>query len=385
MIMIHRAFAIQLIRDRLNLKYFLQILLIHLFIQDKLFITSHLSRETIMSTIRSYAALGAGQALEPYQYDAGELKAHEVEVKVEYCGVCHSDLSMIDNEWGSAKYPLIAGHEIIGTISALGSETRGLKVGQRVGIGWTADSCQYCDQCVGGKQVLCANGSTPTIGGHAGGFAESVRASWQWIIPVPDGLNPEVAGPLLCGGITVFDPLLRHQIQGIHKVGVIGIGGLGHMAIKLIKAWGCEVVAFSSSPDKTQEILDMGADQVVNSRDKTALKALRGEFDLIINTINVSVDWMPYFAALAPEGKFHTVGAVLEPIAVPAFTLIGGAKAVTGSPTGSPLALRQLLRFAARTQVEPTVEVFPMSQINDAIQHLRDGKARYRVVLKADF
>lgn len=338
-----------------------------------------------MATIRSYAAFAAGQALEPYQYDAGELKAHEVEVSVEYCGICHSDLSMIDNEWGSSKYPLVAGHEIIGRISALGSEAsnKGLKIGQRVGIGWTADNCQYCDSCLGGKQVLCQNGTTSTIDSK-GGFADKVRASWQWIIAVPDNLNPEVAGPLLCGGITVFNPLLQHGIQGIHKVGVIGIGGLGHMAIKLIKAWGCEVVAFSSSPDKTQEILAMGADEVVNSRDKAALKALRGQFDLIINTINVSVDWMPYFAALAPEGKFHTVGAVLEPIAVPAFTLIGGAKSVTGSPTGSPVALRQLLKFAERTQVEPTVEIFSMSQINEAIQHVRDGKARYRVVLKAD-
>lgn len=338
-----------------------------------------------MSIIRSYAALEPGQPLQPYDYDAGELKAHEVEVKVEYCGVCHSDLSMIDNEWGGAKYPLIAGHEVIGTITQLGSEARGLEVGQRVGIGWTADSCQHCDCCIGGKQVLCQNGTTATIVGHAGGFAETVRAGWQWVIPVPDDLNPEVAGPLLCGGITVFDPLLRHNIQGVHKVGVIGIGGLGHIAIKLAKAWGCEVTAFSSSPDKTQEILDMGAHQVINSRDKDQLKALRGQFDLIINTINVSLDWMPYFAALAPEGKFHTVGVVLEPLAVPAGVLIGGAKVVTGSPTGSPLALRQLLRFAARTQVEPTVEVFPMSHINEAIQHLRDGKARYRVVLKADF
>lgn len=338
-----------------------------------------------MSIIRSYAALEPGQPLQPYDYDAGELKAHEVEVKVEYCGVCHSDLSMIDNEWGGAKYPLIAGHEVIGTITQLGSEARGLEVGQRVGIGWTADSCQHCDCCIGGKQVLCQNGTTATIVGHAGGFAETIRAGWQWVIPVPDDLNPEVAGPLLCGGITVFDPLLRHNIQGVHKVGVIGIGGLGHIAIKLAKAWGCEVTAFSSSPDKTQEILDMGAHQVINSRDKDQLKALRGQFDLIINTINVSLDWIPYFAALAPEGKFHTVGVVLEPLAVPAGVLIGGAKVVTGSPTGSPLALRQLLRFAARTQVEPTVEVFPMSQINEAIQHLRDGKARYRVVLKADF
>ncbi len=334
---------------------------------------------------QAYAAHAPHQPLQPYEYDAGELKTHEVEVKVEYCGVCHSDLSVIDNEWGSAQYPVVAGHEVVGIITALGSEARGLKLGQRVGIGWTADSCQYCDACIGGKQVLCHNGATATIVGHAGGFADKVRASWQWAIPVPEDLDPSIAGPLLCGGITVFDPLLRHQIQATHKVGVIGIGGLGHMAIKFLKAWGCEVTAFSSNPDKTAEILAMGATHVVSSRDKAQLKALRGQFDLIINTVNVSLDWIPYYAALAPEGKFHVVGAVLEPLQVPAFTLIGGAKAVTGSPTGSPLALRKMLNFAARTKVAPTVEVFPMSQINEALQHLRDGKARYRVVLKADF
>lgn len=334
---------------------------------------------------QAYAAHAPHQPLQRYDYDAGALQPHEVEVKVEYCGVCHSDLSVIDNEWGSAQYPVIGGHEVIGTIIALGSEAKGLTLGQRVGIGWTADSCQHCDACIGGKQVLCQNGATATIVGHAGGFADKVRASWEWAIPVPDDLDPSIAGPLLCGGITVFDPLLRHQIQATHKVGVIGIGGLGHMAIKFLKAWGCDVTAFSSNPDKTAEILAMGATHVVSSRDKAQLKALRGQFDLIINTVNVSLDWMPYYAALAPEGKFHVVGAVLEPLQVPAFSLIGGAKAVTGSPTGSPLALRKLLRFAARTQVAPTVEIFPMSQINGALQHLRDGKARYRVVLKADF
>lgn len=339
------------------------------------------------NVIKAYAAHAPGQPLQPYEYDAGPLQAHEVEVQVEYCGVCHSDLSVIDNEWGNAQYPVIGGHEIIGRVIALGqaAENKGLKIGQRVGIGWTADSCQYCNSCLSGKQVLCQNGSTATIVGHAGGFAEKVRASWQWAIPVPDDLDPSIAGPLLCGGITVFDPLLRHGIQATDKVGVIGIGGLGHMAIKLLKAWGCEVTAFSSNPDKTDEILAMGATYVVNSRDKAQLKALSGQFDLIINTVNVSLDWMPYYSALAPEGKFHVVGAVLEPLAVPAFTLISNAKSVTGSPTGSPVALRKLLQFAARQQVAPTVEEFPMSKINDALQHLRDGKARYRIVLKADF
>ena len=336
------------------------------------------------NTIRAYAAHQAGATLEPYQFDAGELQDHEVEVTVEYCGICHSDLSVIDNEWGNSQYPVVAGHEIIGTISAMGKSARGLQIGQRVGVGWTADNCQHCNPCINGKQNLCPT-STATIVGHAGGFAEKVRASWQWAIPLPEGLDPAKAGPMLCGGITVFAPLLQHNTKPFHKVGVVGIGGLGHMAIMLFKAWGCEVTAFSSSSSKTDEIKAMGADHVVSSIDKSALKKITGTLDLIVDTVNAPLHWNSYLAALAPEGVFHVVGAVLEPIQVPAFGLIGGAKSVSGSPTGSPWALRTMLDFAARTGVEPIVEEFPMSQINAAIQHVRDNKARYRVVLKADF
>ena len=335
--------------------------------------------------IHAYAALKAGAALEPYQFDAGELQPHQVEVKVEYCGLCHSDISVINNDWKSSVYPVVAGHEIIGTIVQLGSEAKGLKVGQRVGIGWTAESCQYCDPCVSGQQVLCSGEKTATIVDHAGGFADKVRAGWQWVIPLPEDLDPESAGPLLCGGITVFDPILKHQIQAIHHVGVIGIGGLGHMAIKLLKAWGCEITAFTSNLDKTEELKAMGADHVVNSRDTTALKAQHGKFNLLLSTVNVTLDWSAYLTTLAPNGTVHMLGLVLEPMQISAGTLIGGAKSVTGSPTGSPAALRQLLKFAARKNIAPQIEVFPMSQLNEAIERLHSGQARYRIVLKADF
>ncbi|MHA3099072.1 NADPH-dependent aldehyde reductase Ahr [Acinetobacter brisouii] len=335
--------------------------------------------------IHSYAALTAKSALVPYEFDAGELQPHQVEVKVEYCGLCHSDLSIIDNDWGVSQYPVVAGHEIIGKIIRLGSEAKGLKLGQRVGIGWTAETCQACNYCLSGQQVLCTGEHKATIVGHAGGFADKVRAGWQWVIPLPDDLAPESAGPLLCGGITVFDPLLKHQIQAIHHVGVIGIGGLGHMAIKLLKAWGCEITAFTSNLDKADELKAMGADHVVNSRDSAALKAQKGKFDLLLSTVNVSLDWKSYLSTLAPNGSVHLLGIPLEPIATPANLLISGAKSITGSPTGSPAALRTLLNFAARKNIAPQIELFPMSQINDAIARLHSGQVRYRVVLKADF
>ena len=339
-----------------------------------------------MSIIKSYAAPQAGAALELQEYDAGPLAAEDVEVQVDYCGICHSDLSMIDNEWGFSQYPLVAGHEVIGRVVDLGSaaQNKGLKIGQRVGIGWTARSCGHCDACIDGNQINCQEGAVPTIL-NRGGFADKLRADWQWVIPLPDSIDIETAGPLLCGGITVFKPLLMHNITATSRVGVIGFGGLGHIAIKLLHAMGCEVTAFSSNPAKEAEVRIMGADYVVNSRDADALKALAGQYDLIINTVNVDLNWQPYFEALTHGGHFHTVGAVLKPLEVPAFTLIAGDRSVSGSATGTPYELRKLMKFAGRAKVAPTTEMFPMSQINEALQHVRDGKARYRVVLKADF
>ena len=320
------------------------------------------------NTIQAYAAMQAGEKLVPYQFDAGELQPHQVEVKVEYCGLCHSDISVLNNEWRSTVYPVVAGHEIIGRIISLGSEAKGLQIGQRVGIGWTAESCQACDECIGGQQVLCTGENVATIVGHAGGFADKVRAGWQWAIPLPEDLDPESAGPLLCGGITVFDPLLKHKIQATHHVGVIGIGGLGHIAIKLLKAWGCEITAFSSNPDKTEELKAMGADHVVNSRDTEAVKAQKGKFDLLLSTVNVTLNWRAFISTLAPNGSLHFLGLTLEPVPVSVGSLIDGAKSVTGSPTGSPAALRQLLKFAARKKLHLKLSYFQchssMKQLN---------------------
>lgn len=337
------------------------------------------------NTIRAYAAFEAGAALQPYQFDAGELHPHQVEIAVEYCGLCHSDLSIIEDDWQCSQFPVVAGHEVIGKITRLGAEAKGLQIGQRVGLGWTADSCQACDPCISGQQVLCSGERVATIVGHAGGFADKVRASWQWVIALPDELDPESAGPLLCGGITVFDPLLKHQVQAIHHVAVIGIGGLGHIALKLLKAWGCEITAFSSNPAKADELLQMGADHVINSLDEQAIKAQKGKFDFILSTVNLSLNWQAYLQTLAPNGQLHMLGLVLEPMAIAAGSLIAGSKSVTGSSTGSPAALRQLLKFAARHQIAPQVEVLPMSHINQAIAKLHAGSVRYRIVLKADF
>ncbi|HWT15325.1 MAG TPA: NAD(P)-dependent alcohol dehydrogenase [Patescibacteria group bacterium] len=337
-----------------------------------------------MTMIKAWAAHAAKGTLQRFDYDPGLLGAEEVEVAVDYCGVCHSDLSMLDNEWGMASYPLVPGHEVVGRVVALGPQSKGLRIGQRVGIGWTSQSCMHCAPCVGGDAHLCG-ALRPTIIGHHGGFADRVRAHWAWTIALPEGVRPEVAGPLFCGGITVFTPLLDYGIQPTGRIGVVGIGGLGHMAIRFAKAWGCEVTAFTSNASKHDEARAMGAHRVVSSTDSREIAAIAGSLDLIIVTANVKLDWNALLAALGPRGRLHVVGAVLEPIPVQVFSLLLGQKQVSGSPTGSPSGIAKMLDFCARHGIEPMVESFPMSRVNDALDHLRAGKARYRVVLKNDF
>jgi uncharacterized zinc-type alcohol dehydrogenase-like protein len=335
-------------------------------------------------TIRAYAAMAPRTALRPFDFDPGPLADEWVEVAVDHCGVCHSDLSMIDNDWGLTRYPLIAGHEVVGRVVAVSSGAKRVKVGDRVGVGWYASSCLECRTCLGGSQHLCA-ASTGLITHHRGGFAERVRAHWVWCTPLPDGLDASTAGPLFCGGITVFGPIARFGVKPTDRVGVVGIGGLGHLAIRFLNAWGCEVTAFTSSAAKRAEAIALGAHEVVISHDAAALAALAGRFDFVIVTANVPLPWHGYLAALAPRGRLHVVGAVLEPIPVPAFALIGGEKQISGSPLGSPATLADMLDFCARHRIAPTVERFPFRRINDALDHLRAGRARWRVVLDADW
>jgi len=337
-----------------------------------------------MSQIHAWASHGPKQKLEHYSYDPGPLGTEEVEIAVDYCGLCHSDLSIINDEWGMTKYPVIPGHEVVGSIVAIGEQVKGLKIGQKVGVGWNADSCMHCHECVGGNHNLCLT-VQPTIVGHRGGFAERVRAHWVWTIPLPDGLDIISAGPLLCGGITVFSPLLTFNINPTQHVGIVGIGGLGHMGLKFARAWGCEVTAFTSNESKADEARSFGAHHVVSSRDKSALLKMTNSLDMLIVTVNLPMDWASLLKTLKPNGRLHVVGAVVEPMPIPAIDLIFGQKSVSGSPTGSPIALATMLEFATRHQIAPQVEHFPMSQINDALEHLKAGKARYRIVLETDF
>jgi uncharacterized zinc-type alcohol dehydrogenase-like protein len=275
-----------------------------------------------------------------------------------------------------------AGKALERQIFDVGTQAKGLSVGQRVGIGWTARSCMHCRPCLSGEQNLCGE-LVATIGGHHGGFADTVRAHWAWPVLLPEGIDLASAGPLLCGGITVLKPFLEYDIPPTARVGVVGIGGLGHMAVKFAAAWGCEVTAFTSTAAKADESRGFGAHHVVASRDAEAINAIAGTLDLLLVTVNVPMDWNALLGTLAPKGRMHVVGAVLEPIPIPAFALIGKQRQVSGSPTGSPVDIARMLAFAARHDIRPQMEMFPMSQVNEALKHLDDGKARYRIVLEA--
>lgn len=301
----------------------------------------------------------------------------EVVLEVLHCGLCHSDVSMLENAWGMSTYPLVPGHEAVGRVTAVGDGVDPALIGELRGVGWFAHHCDRCDQCLAGRVNLCPKAES-TIVGRPGAFASQVRVHQDWAIPLPAGLNDADAGPLFCGGITVFAPLIDEAVSPTARVAVIGVGGLGHLALQFCRAWGCEVVAVTSSPAKAEEAKRLGAHDVVTLGN---LPAQAGRFDLIINTVNQPLDWPAVVAALAPLGRLHLLGAVLEPIPLNAFDLIVSRRAITGSPTSSPASLRKMVDFCARHGIQPVVEHLPMADINEAIHRLREGDVRFRFVL----
>ena len=337
-----------------------------------------------MRTVHAYAANKVKSPLEPFEFSLPDLGPDQVDIKVKYCGVCHSDLSMLNNDWEITGFPFVPGHEVVGEIVDKGEHVLGLEIGDEVGLGWFSESCMHCNQCLSGDHNLCL---TPeqTIVERFGGFADYVRCHWVWASPIPKGLDSSKLGPMFCGGITVFNPITQFNVQPTNRVGIIGVGGLGHLAIQFLNKWGCEVTAFTSSPDKADEAKQLGAHNIVNSRDDGELEKITGSMDFIINTTNANLNWEVYLNALAPKGRLHTVGIVPDPIPVPAFPAIVGQKSVSGSPLGSPATINQMLEFCARHSILPVTEEFSMSDVNNAFEHLEAGKARYRIVLKADF
>lgn len=331
--------------------------------------------------VHAYAADEAGGRLHPYEYEAAPLGPNEVDVRVTHCGVCHTDLGMIDDEWGFSRFPVVAGHEVVGLVEAVGSavDRALLPVGLRVGVGGTAGSCFRCEWCLSGRQNLCPHKDDTVLRGDRGGFASHVRASdWRHVHPIPDEIPSAQAAPLLCAGTTVFPPLLEHGVRPIDRVAVVGVGGLGHLAIQFLAKWGCEVTAVSTTPAKEADARRFGATGFIS--EKGALRA--NSFDFVLSTVSADLPWDDYLAALRPQGKLCVVGVPSGPISTAALSLLPGEKAVVGGITGSPVRTRQMLEFAARHQVRAAVETVPATEVDRAIDRVRRGEARYRVVLE---
>ena len=242
-----------------------------------------------MALIQGFATHAAGAELLPYKYEPGDLKQSDVEIAISHCGVCRSDIHLIDNDWGVSQYPFIPGHEIIGRVTVTGSAVLGLNTGDRVGAGWQASCCGQCEWCLQGAENLCADSQGTCVHRH-GGYADRVRVNARFVVPIPDGVDSERTAPLLCGGVTVYNPIRTYGVNPSSRVGIVGIGGLGHLALQFAHAFGAEVTAFSTSPAKEAESRSLGAHQFVNTRETKMLKKLAGYFDLILSTIGQDQD-----------------------------------------------------------------------------------------------
>lgn len=333
-----------------------------------------------MPPIQGLAAHAAGAELLTFRYDPGELGPAEVEIAVTHCGICYSDISLISNDWGISQYPFIPGHEVIGIVSAVGASVLNHKVGDRVGLGWQSNSCGVCEWCTRGMENLCPNSQATCIHRH-GGYADRVRANARFVIPVPESLESENAAPLLCGGITVYNPLRTHGVNPASRVGVVGVGGLGHIAIQFARAFGAEVTAFSTSAGKEGESRSLGAHHFINTRESKAMKEAAGTFDFILSTINADQDWSVYVNALRPTGTLCFVGIPTSAVSVQAPSLISGMRSISGNPSGSPHRLKEMLDVAARHGVKAQTERFSMAKVNEAIEKVKKNKVRYRAVL----
>ena len=336
-----------------------------------------------MTKFTAYAALQPKEKLQVWQYEPAPLKASEIEVKVTHNGLCHTDIHMRDNDWGVSKFPLVAGHEVVGIVTEVGKDITTLKIGDRVGLGWIRNSCRVCYHCLQGEENICKQGFTGLIVGNHGGFADRVRSPADFAYKIPDALDSASAAPLLCAGITVYTPLRTYIKYPGMKVGIVGIGGLGHLAIKFARAMGAEVTVLSSHADKATEAKKFGAHHFYQWGSENA-KDVTGSLDLLVSTSSAELDWDLAFSLLGNNGVLCFLGIPVSSINVPLIPLIFGQKSVVGSVVGGRRFMQEMLDFAAINQIKPTIQTMPLSQVNEAMSLVLAGKARYRIVLESE-
>jgi uncharacterized zinc-type alcohol dehydrogenase-like protein len=330
---------------------------------------------------RAYAARRARGRLAPFSYTPPRLGPHDVELRISHCGICHSDVHLVDGDWGVGRYPMVPGHEIVGTVAALGSQVARLAKRQRVGVGWQRGACLECEACVRGEENLCPD-EVATCVEHHGGFAERIRVDARFAFPLPQAIASQHAAPLLCAGVTVYAPLRRHARPEM-RVGIVGIGGLGHLALQFARAMGCEVTAFSASPDKEVEAHGFGAHRFVPTREPRALRAAAGTLDFVLSTVFTPLDLEPLLGTLRSNGVLCFVGVPDAPLRLDVGSMLGRQLGIATSAIGGRGAMREMLEFAARHGIVPKVELRPLAEANAALAEVRKGRARYRIVLAA--
>ena len=343
-----------------------------------------------MANTQAYAATSPESGLAPYSFDRRNLRADDVAIDIDYCGVCHTDIHFVENDWGMSEYPVVPGHEIVGRVTAVGPEVKDYKVGDLVGVGCMVDSCRHCAACDQGLEQYCLEGMTGTYNGvdrhdgsiTFGGYSSDVVVSDRFVVRVPEKLDPAAAAPILCAGITTYSPLRHFGVGKGHKVGVIGMGGLGHMGVKFAKALGAEVTIFTRSEGKVSEAKKQGADHVVISTDDAQMKAAAQSFDFMLDTVPVQHDINPYLNCLKFDGTHILVG-LLEPIepTIQAAQIVGKRRALAGSLIGGMPETQEVLDFCAEHDITCDIEMLDIKNINHAYERMKKGDVKYRFVI----
>tara|TARA_B110000881_G_scaffold6790_1_gene5265 strand:- start:1134 stop:2141 length:1008 start_codon:yes stop_codon:yes gene_type:complete len=327
--------------------------------------------------VNGYGAKKANSKLLPQSYEIKKIAPKEVVVEISHCGICYSDIHLIDNDWGISNYPFIPGHEIVGCVTQKGSQVKNLKIGQRVGIGWFSKVCEKCTYCKTDRDNMCASPEMTAVGRN-GGFADYVKADKSVVYPIPEKLKSEHAAPLMCAGWTVHGAYRGYKVKPKDRVAVIGIGGLGHLAIQYGKAMGYHVTAVTSSSSKKTEAKKFGANVVVDYKN---LSKLKNKFDFILVTAHADLDWTSLTNTLDVDGNICFVGIPPSPISIHAFSLIMKRIKISGNPGGSRKMMKEMLKIAAEKNIKPIVEQFKFSDVNKAIKKVKENKIRYRAVL----
>lgn len=342
-----------------------------------------------MTSVKSYAAQAADQPLAPYALNRREPGADDVEIKILYCGVCHSDIHTARNEWQGTMYPVVPGHEIVGKVSRTGANVSKFKVGDTVGVGCFVDSCGHCANCKDDQEQYCENGHTQTYNAFEqdkktityGGYSSHIVVTQDFVLSVSDKLPLEKVAPLLCAGITTYSPLRHWGVKAGHKVAVVGLGGLGHMAVKLASSMGAEVTMLSRSASKEKDAAELGAHHFKLTTNKETMKEIANSFDFIIDTVSAEHDYNEYLALLRTNGVMILLGVPPTPAEVGAASLIFGRRSLVGSLVGGIKETQEMLDYCAEHQITSDVEVISMDQINEAYERTLAGDVRYRFVI----